>query len=199
MTKKRLGSLLSKTLTYSLSALLFIGTVDLPLKSQPVTHVKPRYSGEDIFRGVFFGDGPLAGTFPEIWDSPMLAAYRNKQAHTQSLSLRDRYTQNTIAALRTTDPQFFITFADAMQSGNRLRISNSLVETSKRLAGLHQSPYLSAQLDVVIGIEVISVVEPEPEPGVVTGVAEFEFTTLASAASGDLQKDILADLIARRL
>jgi hypothetical protein len=45
----------------------------------------PFYSGEDVFRGVMFGTGPVAELLPEIWKRPELAraASRAKSAEFQ--------------------------------------------------------------------------------------------------------------------
>jgi hypothetical protein len=40
--------------------------------SQPVySQTPPPFSGVDVFRGVFFGDGPVRSRLPELWNNPL--------------------------------------------------------------------------------------------------------------------------------
>lgn len=86
-------------------------------------------SGEVIFRGLFFGNGPVANMFPEIWGSPQLATYASRLNDPDVLALEDRL----IERLRADNPGFFVNFAQEMRSGDQLRIQDAMRYGAERL------------------------------------------------------------------
>lgn len=77
--------------------------------------------GESAFRGLAFGQGPVARRLPEIADAP---------AHDAGAAA---IVDDVIAAVRATDPSFFGRFGAAMQSGDRIQIREALDEGRTRL------------------------------------------------------------------
>ena len=92
----------------------------------PSPHVTP-IDGEVLFRGLVFGEGAVARTFPEIWggkqiDDPSWTAEQREAVVKTKTAL--------VADMRTADPQFFDRYAAALQSGDRLRIERTLDESA---------------------------------------------------------------------
>lgn len=94
----------------------------------PAGTVQPRslkYDGETIFRGVFFGSGPVAGLISEAIDPRMRALYLQNAAELNGMA------EVAIARITSEDPLFFSRFAQDVQSGNRSRISRALSEAAE--------------------------------------------------------------------
>lgn len=70
------------------------------------------YSGATIFRGLFFGQGPVAKIFTDLPARPARA--------------NDRGTDAFVSLIEHKDPQFFGRFGKAMQSGDPVRIDRAL-------------------------------------------------------------------------
>lgn len=80
--------------------------------------------GETIFRGIFFGKGPVAELFPELWShSPRLEP--DEAAKLAELENR------IVERMKSLDPSFFDRFRKAMTSGNHLRIDDGLKEAAR--------------------------------------------------------------------
>jgi SdpC family antimicrobial peptide len=91
-----------------------------------------RYDGETIFRGLYFGQGPVAELFPELWKQERYLATKKQLTSKDEQRLTE--VQNKIVArLRDQDKGFFDRFGKTMQSGDHLAIQKSLEETGKLL------------------------------------------------------------------
>lgn len=105
------------------------GTHSSLLTPQSIT---TRYDGSTILEGLFFGEGPAAALFPEIWsDTQVLAALgRSKWTAKQHKLYMDgiRQLENEVSAI---DPGFFSAFATDMQSGNPVLVQQALTRTQK--------------------------------------------------------------------
>lgn len=82
-------------------------TANAPSRSTP--------DGEAIYRGLFFGEGPVAALFPELASrivvTPQMTAARNR----------------LVARIAAHDPRFFGHFAKLVTSGNPLRVRQGLL------------------------------------------------------------------------
>jgi SdpC family antimicrobial peptide len=81
-------------------------------------HSRQRASGEALYRGIFFGEGDIVASVPELrgtfeWQT-MLDSTQRKAVH--------EFVDQLIPAIRQTDPAFLDAFGDALQSGDHLRI-----------------------------------------------------------------------------
>lgn len=72
------------------------------------------YSGEELFRGLFLGEGPVAVLFPEVYGASPKAL----------LSAADRDV--LMARIRADYPAFLPDFSSAMQSGDHLQIAQMM-------------------------------------------------------------------------
>lgn len=77
-----------------------------------------RYDGEAIFRGLVFGQGPVAKLFPELANTPV--------ATPQQAAAIDMI----VGEMRTLDQGFFDRFGREMQSGSRVRIRAAIDEAN---------------------------------------------------------------------
>jgi SdpC family antimicrobial peptide len=73
------------------------------------------YSGEALFRGLFFRQGTVGQRYASLSIAP-------KAPTGESTAVLD----NIIATMRQLDPQFFNRFATGIQSGNRLRVMSAI-------------------------------------------------------------------------
>ena len=113
-----------------------------------------RYDGETIFRGLYFGQGPVAEMFPELWKQERYL--ETKKQLTSGDEHRLTELQNKmVGRLRDLDKGFFDRFGETMQSGDHLAIQKSLEETGKLLyaatrAETGRDPYAPAENDLSI-------------------------------------------------
>jgi SdpC family antimicrobial peptide len=75
----------------------------------------PRHDGATLFRGLFFGTGPIAAQIPTI---------RKVAPH---LPVEYRQLEDQVVRhLQTQDPNFFPQFAKELQSGDHVRVAKEL-------------------------------------------------------------------------
>ncbi len=87
------------------------------------------YDGETIFRGLYFGQGPVAQKFPEIWKQERYL--ERKRLLTEKDEKQISEIQNKIVArLREEDKDFFDHFGKTLQSGDHVAIQKTLDETT---------------------------------------------------------------------
>jgi SdpC family antimicrobial peptide len=161
--------------------------------------------GEELYRGMVFGEGPAAKLFPEIWQS---SAVQGKV----QISEAERRTaaDQVVAWIHRKDPTFFDRFGSDMTSGDREAIASILAETrditvpavkdvaklASQKSGRRASPgedrglgvYLYADLVVVYDIAV----------AVVAVAFGFVAVMPADASQGQLQHDAWVDALAKR-
>ncbi|PUA40612.1 hypothetical protein C8Z91_03900 [Paenibacillus elgii] len=82
------------------------------------TSPKQKYSGEQIFRGLVFGQGEVARLFPSIWPEEMLVKLNNQQAFAA--------TEQLMQQIKQLDPTYFDQLEKAAYSGSHLQVRNAL-------------------------------------------------------------------------
>src|SRR2546430_10855531 len=81
-----------------------------------------RYDGKTLFRGFFFGTGPVAKVFPEL--------YKNVKETPESAKKEDAWMEK----INKLDPAFFQRFGEIMYSGKRIAVERALEEGSDKIA-----------------------------------------------------------------
>ncbi len=89
--------------------------------------LKKNFSGEELFNGIFFGQGEVATLIPEISNQVNMADVLTTDELEEVANVR----QDLTAALKVQNPNFFNEFKSAIQSGNHLRIQETLRQTSE--------------------------------------------------------------------
>lgn len=85
-----------------------------------------QYGGEEIYRGLVFGQGEVAKLFPEIWTKDLLKEARKKEAV--------EFSNQLIADMKVADSTYFNELKDAVYSGDHLKIQASLDKGGKLLS-----------------------------------------------------------------
>lgn len=80
--------------------------------------VKQKYNGETLFRGLVFGQGPVAKVFNEIWTKDLLKELSNKD----TVAIVD----DIINKMKVKDSTFFKQFEQAVYSGDHLQVSAAI-------------------------------------------------------------------------
>lgn len=156
-TPSTLTRVIMKSLrTLTLPALLMLGTLiigcDTGISGAEAEQPVHKYSGEEILRGLVFGQGPVADLFPELInrqaiDDHVSAMTPEARAayYTQVEKTRTQFDA-LLAEIEQDDPAFLDRFAAAMQSGNHIEIERALeaiqkqwVSAAARMAGLSQA------------------------------------------------------------
>lgn len=88
--------------------------------------VEKKYDGETIFRGIVFGQGPVARLFPEIWPEKLLEKVR-KDDKVKTVA------NNIMNKMKNKEPKYFFEFERAVYSGDHLKVDTALKEGGKLL------------------------------------------------------------------
>lgn len=95
---------------------------------------RTNYDGQTLLRGLFFGIGPVAELFPEIWDSPRVRQLR--EANQLSPELLSKNVDAMIGKLNEEQPKFWVSFADNVQSGDRVRIEKAILDAANLISAV---------------------------------------------------------------
>lgn len=93
------------------------------------------YSGEDLFKGLLLGQGPVADLFPEVWND--VKEFREQaippeEFEKAQLAMSD-YADAMIETIAAEDPGFFDAFAAEIQSGDHLRVESAVYDGAEKL------------------------------------------------------------------
>ena len=128
----RTGVNMSRIRQKSVAYLLVVLLLHVTLACTTSPKIPPagtRFDGETMFRGLFFGHGPVAKYFPEIWDR---ADVRRAMAQAD-MSAATELENRILAEVRSKDAAFLDRFATEMQSGDHLRVRAALDDAGRRL------------------------------------------------------------------
>ncbi|MBK3495587.1 sporulation delaying protein family toxin [Viridibacillus sp. YIM B01967] len=81
---------------------------------------KQKYDGETIYRGLFFGDGPVAKLFPEIWSDKLMTEANTTEAKRVSKTISKKINE--------LDPNYFNELEVAVKSGDNVKVQAALVK-----------------------------------------------------------------------
>jgi len=177
-----------------------------------------RYDGETLYRGLFYGSGPAAKLFPEIWESSGLKAIRQRIPVTAEAEAKKTAILNAIVArIRWADATFFDHLAVELQSGDHVRIQESLdlasrltrdaikseTDSIKQRDDLRQMAsqdfaVLIATVVVALAVVVVDVVAIEGAV-VVLLMVEFWEDGMRAESSSALKREVWVNLVAERL
>jgi SdpC family antimicrobial peptide len=191
--RKLVFPLPQRGLALLLALLLVYTTSGIPLAQSQTTRLP--YSGETVFRGILLGDDPVAKLFPEIWESPNIAAHVQRAQEEKSTEEIAAEKQKIVDLLRAQDPTFFDRFGIEMQSGDRIRIQQALTEAGTRLKQELGKMQSSRDLRPVFVIVVVAVAVA----AVVALVVVADGFNDGKTTNPGLQRDVWVDLIAQRL
>ncbi|GAB3802545.1 hypothetical protein GCM10028819_31520 [Spirosoma humi] len=93
------------------------------------THAKPltvnhRYSGEEMFRGLFFGEGRYAEAIPELQSLQM--SYSKKLAKPADVKVVNQLRSQVVHYIQAQQPRFFDNLQVAFESGNPTKVQTAL-------------------------------------------------------------------------
>ncbi|MEP6993995.1 MAG: hypothetical protein ABI968_05685 [Acidobacteriota bacterium] len=159
--------------------------------------------GETIFRGLFFGSGPVARMLPEIWSLTGLP-------HPDPDAPLTGDQTALLGRLAADDPSFFDRFGRAMSSGDRLLIQGILAESAGRIDSVLRSSeaqgptadtIIKTHTATVIGINTYAWIYRDTAIALVTDSVIFLVPIDPGGGGNDqkLRNEILVDLLATRL
>lgn len=159
----------------------------------PTAREHRSYTGEEIFRGVFLGQGAVAKMFPEVWDNPAVRPYAAKL---QTLKAKAG-TDVLVALLKQKDPTFFGRFEEAMTSGDPVRIDAAMTETSrlsKEVAEEHLAKGTEALKSGVVHSDLMTGVDKTP--GRISGTCDAVVVTVAGVVAAVADAVVVAQVVA---
>lgn len=158
-----------------------------------------RYNGETLFAGLYFGEGPVAKMFPEIWESTQVAQQVSQAQNSESWN---KTKAEAIAWVRTNDPDFFNRFEQDIQSGNHMRVGQAYKQGAQKLSAYVSSTGVdpnSPEARAGVGLVLVLAV------AVAVAVAVYAWKYYqpnmpeGSGVAQGLQEDVLVNMIAERL
>jgi SdpC family antimicrobial peptide len=182
---------------------LFAACSDVGAPTQVVATRAVVLSGQDIFRGVFFGEGPAGGALPEIWGGKSAS----ERAATPERAAEIRQMEEGIVdRLQQSDPAIFSELESAVRSGDHFQVERALLGAGtalkQEIAQMETQPELfpCVVYDVAVVAVVVAVVFLVISQFDVTPVVAPEpVSSLAAGDASTLQRDMVVDLVTRRL
>ncbi|HSP17292.1 MAG TPA: hypothetical protein VLV78_21290 [Thermoanaerobaculia bacterium] len=100
------------------------------LEAQPKKIVYSKnYSGEDLFRGIFFAEGDIAAKVPEL--RRLREAYGLSALNDKQKAAVRHLQDELIAQIKKADASYFTDFQAEIQSGNQVRVLAKLKEAGR--------------------------------------------------------------------
>lgn len=120
--------------------LALVSCVDNPTESV----AESDFMGKDIFRGIMFGQGPVADYIPEIRDHYKLDYYIHDESQRETIV---QITDRIIRLIVEKDPNYFEEFKYNMESSDHLMINDALnVAWNKILEIIQKDEYFNTYL-----------------------------------------------------
>jgi len=110
----------------------------LPFAFTPPAVAQPKqarsYSGEVLFRGLLFADGPVAERIPELQRAKVVYGFNRLNA--KQLAAVRHLEQELINRLKRGDPRYFDRFQRDIQSGDHRRVQKSLNDAGMMVSAI---------------------------------------------------------------
>jgi SdpC family antimicrobial peptide len=124
------------------------GTQEEAAASPPDVQARQQsLSGRELYKGMFFGVGPAARHFDDIWQHPKFQAGLSRPEVRQQ---RERTAERLVAKLEAADPAFFDRFSRDLRSRDHLTIDRLVATAQEKtvaaVAALRQEDGLGEQV-----------------------------------------------------
>lgn len=126
----------AKFLNGTIGMILIAAVAILGIPQPASGRASQRFTGEQIFRGLFFGQAPVSQLFPELWASDAVKA---QLATKQQVIAWDNLKENVTAWIQANDTTFMSRFGLEMHSGDHLRVQVALQEAGQRASAAMQN------------------------------------------------------------
>lgn len=93
------------------------------------TEAAAQYSGEELFSGIYFGDGEVGKLFPEVWEKSDLKDFSKNPEVKEAI-------KSIISELEKNEEGYFENFRKAVTSGNHIKVKNQLNKTNSDIQKL---------------------------------------------------------------
>lgn len=123
---------MKRIISFILTILLFL-TFVLPNEIIDAKTIN-NYTGEELFEGIYFGNGKVAQKFPEIWG-------RTEFKHLTKDKLFKKGIKDIEKDLKKNDINYFINLKNSVTSGNQLIIKEQLNKTNSDILNICEKKY----------------------------------------------------------
>jgi SdpC family antimicrobial peptide len=161
-------------------------------------------TGEEAFRGIFFGEGRVGAHLPQIWHGKSMVqriAVRFSGKPEQAVAVKSGIDY-LIARIQRHDPTFFSRFGTAVQSGNRVEVSAALEEAGSlvKLLASGKDRVIKPDMKAIVAL-VYAVAVYEIAVAVIAAVFSPIHTQIMvqGRAQSPLKWDTIVDILARDL
>ncbi|AEB25448.1 MULTISPECIES: sporulation delaying protein family toxin [Bacillus] len=103
------------------------------------TEASVSYSGEDIFSGIFFGQGEVAKLLPEVWDTKAV-----KKINQDELK---QVSDQVIADIKKSSPDYFKKLKAAVYSGDYEKVNSVIDQGSQIMAKVLKEEFDKKSMD----------------------------------------------------
>ena len=124
------------------------------------------YSGEDLFKGIFFSKGEIAEMIPVIKNSRTFYDVEKYTNQTEGFEEFEKATNGIVENIKTKNPSYFSNFGRVIKSKNHILIQQSLLEGAELVYSSMVDEFLTdlgeKELEELIGnIEVSDHLNPD--------------------------------------
>lgn len=82
-----------------------------------------KFTGRELYQGMYFGVGEAAKLFPEIWESEQIKKYAPREGREKEF---EQAAYEITKVIETKNPEFFTRFAAGLQSGKHATVEATL-------------------------------------------------------------------------
>jgi SdpC family antimicrobial peptide len=111
-----------------IAILLILSNLLYACTSPNATPSAKTFSGQELFSGLYFGQGEVSEMLPEVWQHPEVTALKAQDGVPAKLKA---VSQDLIKKIDQVNPDFFKNFAAGMQSGQHLKVQKTYEEGLK--------------------------------------------------------------------
>jgi SdpC family antimicrobial peptide len=148
---------MTQTFKIPVTAALIISIALLGVRSSAFAKAKARsFTGEDVYRGLVWGEGPVSKLLPEVWSMDAVAAHSDTK---EKMMAWNDAKEHVVAKIKAKDPTFMSRFGEEMQSGDHLRVQAAMSEASTNtVQTLSEMGYVDEDGNAVPDISLVRII-----------------------------------------
>lgn len=138
-----------KNIIFLCLATLLLSSCSDDINSELLSDNQVSYTGEELFKGIFFSDGKVAPRLSNFENSLKIKSQFNKVQNIQF----EQFQNNLIQNIKKADPAYFYNFKSVMESGNLVSIRSELKNSGEMVKTITEKMISPKKGDILSKIE----------------------------------------------